>query len=256
MDWSTQLSLVEDDAGSHFLGDLAAEQDYDGYLLRLVAALEGTEVDAPTTLPEGVSRELEVAVAFAKEQTEINYYVAYGGDTERGPMLTAYLAAEEAAHDDAAAAAWWAMPVEKRPLDPELTPPEVLAGLVQVQILVRVDEAARLEGVVSVIRTPLGVSHAAELSVGSFSASILVPPGEPWEIVISRDPYMGEGTVVGTVDALETTEGDAVLVEIPASVVDAVQQLGFPNDRLEVAADLSMAITQEEFLREVEAISS
>jgi hypothetical protein len=246
--WSTRLTAIDGPTEWRFLGDLAAERNYDVYLERLVGVLEGVSLDAPATLPEAASRRLEVAVAFAKEQTEVNFYVHYGGLAQRGPMLTAYLAAEEAARAEALLDAWWATPADQRFLDPEYTPGSVLAGLVHAEIYIHVDEAAHVGGVVSVVRTPLGVSHVAELSVGSFGASILVPPGERWEIVIALDPYRGGGTVIDTVDAAETTADFAVFIDIPATVVAEVQRLGFPTTVLDATADLSRPMTYDELV--------
>lgn len=117
---------------------------------------------------------------------------------------------------------WRNTPPEHRILDPEETPPDVFATLVETNVVVDVDPAARRDAVYLVVRTPLGLMHSARLTEGSHPAPVFSLPDSPWEIVVARDEWGEDGVVVATV-APEVWEGAVgVMLHIPPEAVAAL----------------------------------
>lgn len=83
-------------------------------------------------------------------------------------------------------AAWYASSSDVRPLDPELTPDDVLADLRSVTVLIDI-EGTITDRTYLVIRNEMGVSHVAELSAGSHPATLLAPEGAAWTIELTGE---------------------------------------------------------------------
>jgi hypothetical protein len=113
-----------------------------------------------------------------------------------------------------AAAAWYALPPEKRPLDPELTPSAVLDELEETTILVDVANEAQRDETYLVIFTASGTAHVAELSAGSHPASILHRPGEKWMLALTDDLDNFKDSVFTEVDTQFRSSTDRISVHI------------------------------------------
>ncbi|NIA25061.1 MAG: hypothetical protein GWP04_05775 [Gammaproteobacteria bacterium] len=137
-----------------------------------------------------------------------------------GPISQRFAAARRE-HDAARADLWRQTPVEHRLLDPEETPSEEFAKLVETNVVVEVDPAARRDDMFLVVRTPFGLAHAARLSGGNHPAPVFTRPGDPWEVIIARDEW-GNDTVPS-----EQWEGAVgVLLRVTP---EAVAALGDPS---------------------------
>lgn len=136
--------------------------------------------------------------------------VIRGGGPE-GPMQAAF----NAAQPDPGRDAWFSMDPSARPLDPELTPPEVLATLVETPIMIFVSNGANAGGRYLAILTDSGVAHVAELSGGSHPATVFTNPGEQWRVVVTDRPdQLGRGRELATVAGLERAAAGGVILEL------------------------------------------
>jgi len=115
---------------------------------------------------------------------------------------------------------WFALPADERPLDVELTPPEIVATLRSIDILVDIESAPQLDDRFLVIKTDSGIVHATVLTAGNHALNVLASPGDEWRIVVTDNPVNGRDELIATV-AIDDWEraaasDDVVLVRYDA----------------------------------------
>ncbi|HEX9994830.1 MAG TPA: hypothetical protein VGB14_18025 [Acidimicrobiales bacterium] len=138
------------------------------------------------------------------------------------PLHAAYGSAASAPEARAAGDDWYQLPATVRPLDPELTPPEVLDGLDLRAVLIDVADPGRFDGELLVIRTPLGVADVSELAAGTHPTSVLVPPTGRWDVVVT-DEDGGAETPIGTVPPTVWRSLDATVVSVTPGPVPGLR---------------------------------
>jgi hypothetical protein len=117
-----------------------------------------------------------------------------------------------------AQADWWATTPESRPLDVEATPPEVVASLVESQVMVLIDPELVRDDLYMAILTPHGVAHIAHLSGGSHPADVLSDPADDWTIVLTSDlENLSGGRRVGLLTAANRASSPFALIELHSS---------------------------------------
>jgi hypothetical protein len=174
-------AAVEEDDSVEFLHD--ARDLWDEQLAATVA-----ELPAPMS-------DLEVIVAWVAEHDAVR-----AGEPP-GAVISAHEPATSVG--DRTRDMWYALPARERPLDVELTPPEVRETLVEVPILVDIEAAPQREDRFLVVKSDSGIVHAAVLAAGNHPATVLASPGDDWDIVVTDSP-------VGGADELLTSVSSAV----------------------------------------------
>lgn len=186
-------------------------------LVNVVAAFslgDGDTVDFLGPFADDIERELaeaqEVAgpagaTPLAFLMTLLGELEATGGDPNvvpEGDSILGRMAAERDARNDPEVA-WRRAPVDQRALDPELTPPSVLAELIEGRIYVANDDEWE-PGTILRLQTDMGISLQVDLSAGfSDGYVVLTPPESTWQIQVGNEE-----------DGSDTWE---TLVEVPAS---------------------------------------
>ncbi len=102
-----------------------------------------------------------------------------------------------------------------RPLDPELTPPDVFATLSETPVMIIVEgDVERAAGYLAIL-TDLGVAHIADLTGGSHPAPAFTDPQDTWRIVLTGDPArLTDGRVVATLDSSARANAGGVVITV------------------------------------------
>jgi hypothetical protein len=134
------------------------------------------------------------------------------GDAERqghepGPITEAFAAVWRAAFERPSRhEQWYALPPERRPLDIELTPPEVLDDLATVRLLIDIERSHQEHDRFLVIKSDSGIVYAASLGAGNHPADVLTASGDQWRLVVTDDPVDGDDATVAVITADEWNE--------------------------------------------------
>jgi hypothetical protein len=116
---------------------------------------------------------------------------------------------------------WFGLPEDERPLDPELTPPEILSALKSVEILVDIESAPQDEDRFLVIKTDSGIVHAVSLAAGNHALEVLAQLGDDWRVVVTDKPVRGSDVLVAGITASEwesaAASGDILLIRYDES---------------------------------------
>ena len=212
-EWSLGLVATEGPEGLTFPGPFAEISRYREGLTAAELFLSGQtpeEISAGATFTPTTNLDLQTLVAFVQENR--------GLGTDGGPVSRAFSAPER--HQFDRELAWYAIPVDRRPLDPEFTPPSFLATLEEITILIEVPPQARIGGAKLVIRSPQGISHIADLSGGSHPAIIFVDAESTVDLVITNSSEAIEGPVIGSLTPeARANPGASLLVRVPQPAV-------------------------------------
>jgi hypothetical protein len=154
----------------------------------------------------------------------------YADSGERGPMTEAFIGERDP--QPSALERWQALDPKVRVLDPELTPPEILDTLVEIPGLIRVPNAAAGSGRMIVIRTDLGVIHAAYLNPPGYPAHFLAPPDSTWEVLIADIDGADEVLVARITPEVWMTavDGDRILIILSTETVTNPAPIGQDDD--------------------------
>lgn len=126
--------------------------------------------------------DIDLLVAWIAEEDAIRQGAA------GGPISTAF--ASLGSRDPWAD--WYNLPPEERPLDPELTPPDVLASLTTVNLLVDIETAPEPDERFFVVKADSGIVHSAVLTAGNHAVEVLTAPGDSWRVVATDNPVRGQ----------------------------------------------------------------
>jgi hypothetical protein len=195
--WVLEFAAGVDEDGHlefhHDVGELWADQ------------LAATVAELPAPMSD-----LEVIVAWVAEHDAVR------AGERRGPITRAYRSATSMTRP--AWDAWYELPARDRPLDVQLTPPEVLETLASVPILVDTEAAPQREDRFIVIKSDSGIVYAAVLTAGNGAVTVLAAPDDDWDIVVTD-------SVVGG--------ADEVLTQVPAEVWESLRD----DERLLIVYD-------------------
>ncbi len=190
--WNLQAALSEDDEGRlAFLG--AEAENLNGWF------------DEMRDVGGGVSRsDRALLVASFVEAIQS---AKSGLD---GPLIGATRPNVDPAED--ATLAWHDLPVDQRPLDPDIAPPEEIARMVSRQVIIEVAESARTADTEIRILTPEGVSYRGTLEANR-QATILLPPSGDFEVAIVGSDGVPDRAVVARAAFMD---GAVTLIEVGA----------------------------------------
>lgn len=116
---------------------------------------------------------------------------------------------------------WDATDPKDRPLDPELTPPDVLSELREMPLFVHVEESARRSDRYVIVRTASGVAHVAHLSGGTHPAPTFTAPGDAWEVWIASDAAGSDAWRIATIPSALVEESGALEIRIAPHLLDS-----------------------------------
>ncbi len=185
--------LLESGDGPYLLGLLYVPlEDSNGYqsewVMRFVATgapgetvsiLHATNGDRWTTQLAGVA----AASGRAGDAQFLSDWAAEADEgPANGPIQTAFDELRSSPQDPWRG--WHDLDPDARALDPELTPPDVLADLENVQILVDIEDSGRPDQFL-VITSPTGIVYAAALDAGNHTVTVLTAPGDDWTAFVT-----------------------------------------------------------------------
>jgi len=172
--------------------NFVAEVNKNGVLLQGPDHLVGVWQDHLETLASlaGTQTGPDLLAAWAAEHDAIR------GGGEPGPLLRSQID-----YVDPDRHAWfYRLPSDERPLDPSLTPPEVLATLVETTLILDPGDSNPDDFIH--IRSSTGVVYVASVGADVHPATVLSKPGDAWEVLISPTPKVGrDSTLVGHVES-------------------------------------------------------
>jgi len=183
LDWSSD-SAQSQEAGTRWNLHAVLADDGNGGLrfLGSESAILNSDLQVMRSQNPAV-RDLELLVGTLAEEAD-----SYGSG-KVGPILSAFRQPASPEAD------WYALPLESRPLDPELTPQAELTDLVYRTILIEVAPEARSGNLEIQIQTSRGVSYRGTLE-DNRQASILVPPAGDFELVTVDEAGSSESSRV------------------------------------------------------------
>lgn len=170
-EWGVQLAILDRDGLISVLGE-----DSDARQEELSQMAELTGLGGTDLLVEWVAQNERVRSGRASVATLDEHYRALR---------------------DQSSTTWYDLPRAVRPLDPALTPAEVLAGLSTFPALIVIDESIALHEGQLAIANDEGIAYVTELSVGTHQASLLGPRRATWTVAVSGSGVVGEQTELG-----------------------------------------------------------
>jgi hypothetical protein len=128
---------------------------------------------------------------------------------------------------------WNATDPRNRSLIPGDVPPEIREGLIEIEALVDLVGEARPSDRHLIIRTNLGIIHAAQIPAGSHPATFLAPPGSTWEVYIAFDENGMTETLVARIRPEEwttATNGSHVLIRLDEATISTPTPIDGDDD--------------------------
>lgn len=234
VDWLARALVVDRGDRMEFLGPLAAgPPPFDVVFAALWDAVRGSQVTA------SADRQLDLLIDFIIEADAGG--AAFDDPADPGPITTAYQALRRT--DFARVASWFDLDPLIRPLDAD-TPASVLATLTTTPVFITIETTAIAPGAFLVIRTPLGVSHVAEVAAGSHPANLLGHPDDPWSVTIEWFAVGDAARVPVPVAEIGVRERSGVAGGL--TIGDSVASASITGDPVPLS-DVWRPLTREEF---------